>query len=87
MVTSLTNLTGWIGRFVLSAAVLCFNGPFLVAPDESTHGTAMEQVNSQHEDGGKGEFHATVTVGKGKKQITVRLEIGRAGDRSEDEAL
>jgi hypothetical protein len=41
-------------------------------------------VNTQPEAGGKSEFHATVTVGKGKKQVTV--EFG-AGERGEDEAL
>jgi hypothetical protein len=87
MVTSLTNLTGWIARLVLSAAVLCFNGPLLFMPDESTAGTPTEHVNSPHEDSGQSGFDATVTVGQGKKQVTVRLEIGRAGDRSADEAL
>jgi len=80
-------MTGWIARLLLSTAVLCFNGPLLVGPDESTHETATEQVNSPHEDGAKGEFHATLTVGKGKKQVTVRLEVGRDGERSQDEAL
>ena len=92
MVTSLTNLAGWIGRLVLSAAVLCFNAPLLVGPDASrldgtTREAATEQVNSPHEDGSKSEFHATVTLGKGKKQVTVQLEFGRPGERSEDEAL
>jgi hypothetical protein len=85
MVTSLTNMTGWIARFVLSATVLCFNGPLLMVPAERTHGTATEQMNTQSEASGKGEFHATVTIGRGKKQITV--EFGSAGERSEDEAL
>jgi hypothetical protein len=80
-------MTGWIARLVLSATVLCFNGPRLVVPAERTYGTAAEQVIPQPEAGGNREFHATVTVGRGKRQVTVRLEFGRAGERGEDEAL
>lgn len=87
MVTSLTNLTGWIARLLLAAAALCFNGPRLFVPDESTHGMATEPMNTQPEEGGKREFHATLTVGKGKKQVTVRLEFGHAGERDQNEAL
>ncbi len=87
MVTSLTNMTGWIARLVLSATVLCFNGPRLVVPAERTYGAATEQVIPHHDAGGKHEYHATVTLGRGKKQVTLRLEFGRAGERDEDEAL
>lgn len=87
MVTSLTNMTGWTARLVLSAAVLCFNGPRLAGSDAWAHGTATGQVNTRSEDGSKKEFHATVTVGRGEKQFTVRLEFGRARERGEDEAL
>jgi len=85
MVTSLTNMTGWLARLVLSASVLCFNGPRLIVPAVRTHGTATEQMDTKPEASGKLEFHATVTVGRGKKKVTV--EFGGAGERSEDEAL
>lgn len=87
MVTSLTNLTGWIARLLLAATALCFNGPRLSVPDESAHGVAMEQANTRSEDGDKREFHASITVGQGRKQVTLRLEIGRAETRGGDEAL
>jgi hypothetical protein len=87
MVTSLTNLTGWIARLLLAATALCFNGPRLLVPDGPTQGMAAEQTNTQPEEGGKREFQATVTVGQGKKQVTLRLEIGRAGERGQNEAL
>ena len=89
MVTSLTDLAGGIARVVLSAAVLFFNGPRLVGPDASTHAAATELGDGGTRADGDGTdgFHATVTVGSGKKQVTVQLEFGRGGERAEDESL
>jgi hypothetical protein len=87
MAASITNVAGGIARLLLSAAVLCFNGPRVLGPGTWTHAATTEQMNSQPASGGKAGFHATVTVGHGNRQVTVQLEFGRAGERGEDEVL
>ena len=84
MVTSLTSATGWIARLLLSAAVLCFNVPRLAGPAAWTHQSSTKHVDTQSDDGKDG-FHMALTVGRGKKQVTV--EFGHAGERAEDESL
>jgi len=86
MVTSLTNVTGGLARLLLSVAVLFFNGLGL-GPVLSTQHTAREQVDARPDDGGNSGFHASVTVGRGKKQVTVQLEFGHGEERAEDESL
>ena len=87
MGTSLTDATGWIARVLLSAAMVCFNGPRLAGPDGWTHDAATEHVDAPLEDSGKTGFHATVTVGHGRRQVTVRLDFGRAAEHDEDQSL
>jgi hypothetical protein len=87
MVTRLTDLGGGIARVFLSAAVLFFNGPRLLGSDAWTHPAPTDRVDTRTNSDVEPGFHATVTVGKGKKQVTVELEFGRPGERAEDESL
>lgn len=92
MGTSLTSATGWMARFVLSAAVLCCNEWRMIGPADWAQPAAMKPAATDHvvtrsDRGGDGGFHATLTVGRGKRQVTVQLDFGRAGERSEDESL
>jgi len=85
MVPSLTNVAGWMARLVLSAAVLCFNEPRFVGPDAWARSTATEHVDTARDSDKSAGFHATLTVGEGKRQFTV--EFGHSRERGEDEVL
>ena len=87
MVTSLTNVAGGVARVLLSAAVLFFNGPRLLGPGTWTHPAPTEHEGTRPDGDRKAGFHATLTVGNGKKQVTFQLEFGREGERAEDESL
>jgi len=87
MVASLTNVTGGMARLLLSMAVLCFNGPRMIDPVGWTRPATAEHADTRPDSGRKAGFHATLTVGEGKRQVTVRLEIGRAQERAEEEGL
>lgn len=87
MVTSLTNVAGVAARLLLAATTLSFNGPRLFGPVVWTHPAATEHVFARSDRGGRGRFHAELTVGRGKKQVTVQLEFGGEKERAEDESL
>ena len=87
MGTSLTNAAGWMARFVLSAAVLCCNEWRMIGPAEWTHPAATNHADVRTVSDKRPGFHATVTVGRGKRQVTVQLEFGDTEERSEDEVL
>lgn len=84
MGTSLTNVAGGIARLLLSVAVLFFNWPRLLEPSASTHAAAMEHVDTRRDGDGSAGFHATVTIGRGNRQVTVRLEFGDAREHAEE---
>jgi len=86
MVTSLTNAAGMLARFFLAATALFFSGPRLLAPATMGHPVATRQRDTRP-GGEKTGFHAELTVGRGKRQVTVELEFGDARERAERESL
>lgn len=78
MGASLTNLAGGLARLLLSAAILFVNGPRLPGTGTwtQTHPPTTEHVDKRPDDGEKTGFHATVTIGRGEKEVTVQLEFG-----------
>lgn len=87
MVTSLTNLTGVVARFLLAATALFFNGPRLLEPAIWAHPAAAEHGNARPDAAREAGFHAELTVGRGKRQVTVQLEFGGDRERGKDESL
>lgn len=87
MVTSVASVTGGIASLLLSAMVLCFDGPRFIAPDAWARTFSIGNAHTGRS--GKTGFHATVTVedgGNGDKRLTVRVDFG-PGARDEDEGL
>ena len=89
MLTSLTNVAGVVGRLLLATTALFFNGPRLLEADLRAHPAATEHPDARPDGSVKAGsgFHAELTVGRGKRQVTVQLELGGARERSEDESL
>ena len=86
MVTSIANVAAGVAGLLLSALVLCFNVPRVVAPQGWPGAGGAEPTHSRL--AGFAGVRATATiedVGHGRERVTVWVDFN--GQRNDDEGL